>query len=149
MHLPTLLKCLLIAWVLPAVMVGIGIVATPDAARPRGEFSVAVFRPARVWIVESKDRKGADSFELRIKSPEGVDYYIRHPEREPIDALYGKMPKDEQVTLRYAAKANGNVLVEILGGTAAQGKRFCPSKRRWRNMLLGGEWFSSRRLFGV
>lgn len=97
MHLPIALKYLLIAWVLPLVVVGIGIVATPDASRPREEFAFASSHPARVWIAESKDRKCADSFELRIQSPGGKEYFIRHPERGPIEALYRKMPRDENV----------------------------------------------------
>jgi len=122
MHLPTALKYLLIAWVLPLVMVGIGIVATPDASRPREEFAFASFHPARVWIAESKDRKGADSFELRIQSPEGTEYFIRQPERGPIEALYRKVPRDEIVGIRYASKVNGNVLVEILGASGVPGE---------------------------
>jgi hypothetical protein len=139
-HISTLIKYFVIAWGLPIVMVLIPLFTGPGVGKQRSDFSMATFVPARVWTTERKDRKGADSFDLRLESPEGKVFYIRNPEREPIEEIYRKVPAGAKLEVRYTETVEGNVLLEITEPGAASPEP-----------ILSYEWvmqeYASRRTF--
>ena len=112
MHIPTLIKYLVLAWGIPIIIVSVVRAFTPDPSQTRTHFSQQAFRPARVWVAEKKGRKNSDYFELRIQNPSGEEFFYRDPERGPIIDLYGRFPKDSEITILFSPVADGNVLME-------------------------------------
>lgn len=114
MHLPTLIKYLLLAWGLPVTIVIVARTFTPDPSRTREDFSQQSFRPERVWVDEGTGRKNSDHFELRIRNPEGEEFFHRDPEPEPIYDLYSSFPGNGEIRIIFSPDSEGNVLMEIV-----------------------------------
>ncbi len=115
MHLPTLIKYLLLAWGLPIAIVFVVRAFTPDPGAARGDFSRQSFKPARAWIADERGTKGSDHFELRIENPEGEIFYRRDPEREPVEELYGRFATTDEISILYSSsRTDGNMLMEVV-----------------------------------
>lgn len=114
MHIPTLIKYLVLAWGVPIAIVIVVRTFTPDTSRERIDFSEQTFLPERVWVTEGRGRKGSDHFELRIQNPKGEVFFHRDPNREPILELNERFPVNSPITVLYeSSKLEGNVLMEI------------------------------------
>jgi len=113
MHIPTLIKYLVLAWCVPILIVFIIRFFTPDPSQTRADFAYQVFRPARVWVDEERGSKNSDHFELWIRNPTGEEFFHRDPEREPILDLYSRLPKDSEIKILFSPSAEGNVLMEV------------------------------------
>ena len=117
--IPPFLKYLILAWGLPIGIVALVWAVPPYAFQSRDDFSRQTFVPARVWVAEKRERKGADYFELRIENPEGEVFVHRDPEPGPIMELRSKFPTDTPITVRYVSTTlDGNVLVEVTSADA-------------------------------
>lgn len=114
MHVRPVVKCMILGWVVPALILLVVHVAGPDPNQRREEFPGKTFEPVRIWIAENSDGRGADSFELRIASPDGEEYFHRDPEPEPIEELDRRFPRNKEVSIRYAESIEGNVLLEVV-----------------------------------
>ncbi len=114
MHIPTLIKYLVLAWGVPIAIVLVVRTFTPDPGQDRANFSQQSFKPARVWVAEKSGTKGSDYFELRIESPNGEEFFHRNPEGEPILDLERQFPINTEVEILYSPGLEGNVLMEIV-----------------------------------
>lgn len=114
MHIPTLIKYLVLAWGVPIAIVVLVRTFTPGANQERIDFFEQTFLPERVWVTEGRGRMGSDHFELRIQSPKGKVFFHRDPNREPILELKRRFPVNSPITVLYeSSKLEGNVLMEI------------------------------------
>ena len=142
MHIPTFIKYIVLAWVVPIAMVIIAITLTPDSNQNRSDFTKRVVSPKRVWIASKNEIKGADFFELRIKSQEDEEYFHRDPERGPISDLEAKLFKQTELEILYSPGLEGNVLMEIVA-RAPQRKNILSFD------TIMGEYASRRRLIYI
>ena len=112
-RVPFLMKYLILSWGIPLAIVMAVRFVTPYSQNP-ADYDRQTFRPARVWVAEKRGSQGTSSFELRIQSPSGEIFFHRDPEREPIDELDRRVPRNSNLRLIYwPTKLDGNVLMEV------------------------------------
>ncbi|HEY1048846.1 MAG TPA: hypothetical protein VGE39_03795 [Prosthecobacter sp.] len=148
------LKILILAWACPVVLVVIIHLFTPDPKQPKGSFPSITFVPSSIQVVEKKESRGADYFELWLHHPDGRSYFHRDPNPEPISTLKKKIPLGASLKTIYSPTQEGNVLLEIqtadiedepaLSFDTKMGEY--AFKRRVVN-ILAGVWFTLGTLF--
>jgi len=108
------LKYILIAWITPALMLFIVFVAIPPAKKDHPDYLQQSFSPEKVWISEKGELRGADYYNLMVKSPSGEVFFYRNPEKTPIAEVYERFQLGQTIHVLYKAdKTQGNMLMEI------------------------------------
>ncbi|MCW1925798.1 hypothetical protein OKA05_24785 [Luteolibacter arcticus] len=154
MHLPTLAKYLLVAWMLPVGIVVIARTFSPDPGQSRSDFQSATFTPARIWTTEHQGTRRSDYFELRVQSPAGEFFFHRDPNPEPIQQLGARIPRDRPLALLYQSGHEGNVLMEIADGSPGASTSFLSfsdimaeyAARRRLVYIVAAIWFTLANL---
>ncbi len=108
------LKIGILALCLPAIIVVVVHLATPDPKASKESFPVSEFLPARVGVIQKKERKGKDYFELWVHAPDGRSFFFRSPESEPVTSVRKSIHDGNKLQVRYMTTSEGNVLVELL-----------------------------------
>lgn len=130
----------LVAWGLPALLVGIARFATPDPDGKPADFPSAVL--ATPHITTSKHGR-------RLKISEaGQQFHFQKPDRDTIMELSGRIPEQTALRVIYYPTIEGNVLLDVraMEGAGVPYLDFNTTmgeyaKRRRLVYVVAGIWF--------